>query len=579
MTLANSPKNSDTPLSGRRVRTLAYVLSFLLLASILRLADWQVIRYSEIVSLLPRDSGDSSNQPRSTRGSIVDRNGMPLAMDVWGYQIFASPKGMGDESMRRRSAEQLAVLLKRPTVLLWEKLADPTLNYVVLEYQAPLDLGETIAARHIQGIGLQPTPLRYYPAGALAAQTIGFVNLSNNGLYGIEQMYHASLNGQTEDCKAAPTAPAKRISLGVRDLQPTARACDLILTLDWAIQDVVERELAAAIERTRSTSGTVIVAEPSTGKILAMASLPSFDLNKFFESTDTLYNNPAISMDYEPGSVAKIMTMAAGLDTGMFMPSSTLIDSGEIIVGGFKIHNWDNKGHGRVNMTDVLAMSLNVGAAYISTSLGPVKFYDYAKRFGFAKRTGVDLANEISGQMRQPGMAAWHISDLGTNSYGQGMTATPLQIVMMASTIADGGVLMKPYIVDAVVSQGEAHYTQPQPVRRAVSTDTAHLLAGMMADAVEKESVPATISTARVAGKTGTASIPNPKTGKYDLTSTIASFVGWAPFDDAKFVILVKLDKPQTTDYGSQAAAPVFREIAKKLMMLMDVSPKLAAGR
>ena len=385
---------------------------------------------------------------------------------------------MGDESMRRRSAEQLAVLLKRPTALLWEKLADPSLSYVVLEYQAPLDLGETIAARHIQGIGLQPTPLRYYPAGALAAQTIGFVNLSNNGLYGIEQMYHASLNGETEDCKTAPAAPAKRISLGVRDLQPTARACDVILTLDWAIQDVVERELAAAIERTRSTSGTVIVAEPATGKILAMASLPSFDLNKFFESTDTLYNNPAISMDYEPGSVAKIMTMAAGLDTGMFVPSSTLIDSGEIIVGGFKIHNWDNKGHGRVNMTDVLAMSLNVGAAYISTSLGPAKFYDYAKRFGFAKRTGVDLANEISGQMRQPGMATWHISDLGTNSYGQGMTATPLQIVMMASTIANGGVLMKPYIVDAVVSQGEAHYTQPQAVRRAVSTDTARLLAG-----------------------------------------------------------------------------------------------------
>jgi cell division protein FtsI/penicillin-binding protein 2 len=579
MTVANSPKNSDLQLPGRRVRTLAYVLTFLLLASILRLADWQIIRYDEIVRLLPRDSGDSGDQPRSARGTIVDRNGMPLAMDVWGYQIFASPSGMGDESARRRDAEQLAVLLKRPMAQLWEKLSDPALSYVVLEYQASLQLGEMVAARHIPGIGLQPTPLRYYPAGALAAQTIGFVNLSNNGLYGVEQMYHSSLNGETDDCRASPVTPGKPIHLGVRDLLPTARACDLILTLDWAIQDVVERELAAAIERTRSTSGTVIVVEPSTGKILAMASLPSFDLNKFFESADTLYNNPAISMDYEPGSVAKIVTMAAGLDTGQFVPSSTLVDSGEIIVGGFKIHNWDNKGHGRVNMTDVLALSLNVGAAYISTSLGPVKYYDYARRFGFAHRTGVDLANEISGQMRQPGMATWHISDLGTNSFGQGMTTTPLQVVMMASTIANGGVFMKPYIVDAVVSRGEAHYTQPQPLRRAVSTDTARLLAGMMADAVEKESVPATIPTARVAGKTGTASIPNPKTGKYDLPSTIASFVGWAPYDDAKFVILVKLDKPQTTDYGSQAAAPVFREIAKKLMTLMDVSPKDVASR
>ena len=558
---------------------LAYVLTFLLLACILRLADWQVIRYSEIIRLLPRDSGDAGDQPRSTRGSIVDRNGLPLAMDVWGYQIFASPSGMGDEPMRRRSAEQLAVLLKRSTADLWKKLANPALSYVVLEYQAPLELGETIAARHIQGIGLQPTPLRFYPAGAMAAQTIGFVNLSNTGLYGIEQQYHASLNGETEDCKGSPATPGKRINLGVRDLTPTARACDLILTLDWAIQDVVERELAAAIERTRSSSGTVIVEEPATGKILAMASLPSFDLNKFFESTDTLYNNPAISVDYEPGSVAKIMTMAAGLDTGTFVPSSTLVDSGEIIVGGFKIHNWDNKGHGRVNMTDVLAMSLNVGAAYISTSLGPVKFYDYAKRFGFAKRTGIDLANEISGQMRDPGMATWHISDLGTNSYGQGMTTTPLQIVMMASAVANGGVLMKPYIVDAIVSQGEPHYTQPQAVRRVVSSDTARVLAGMMADAVEKESIPATLTNARVAGKTGTASIPNPKTGKYDLLSTIASFVGWAPYDDPKFVILVKLDKPQTTDFGSEAAAPVFRAIAGRLMTLMDVSPKLTASR
>jgi cell division protein FtsI/penicillin-binding protein 2 len=230
-------------------------------------------------------------------------------------------------------------------------------------------------------------------------------------------------------------------------------------------------------------------------------------------------------------------------------------------------------------MTDILALSLNVGAAYISTSLGPTKFYEYAHRFGFAQRTGVDLANEISGQMRQPGMSTWHISDLGTNAYGQGMTMTPLQVAMMASAVANGGILMKPYIVDAVVSGGDLRYKQATPTRRVMSSDTAHKLQTMLADAIEKESVPATIPNARVAGKTGTASIPNPKTGKYDLSTTIASFVGWAPADDAKFVILVKLDKPQTTDFGSQAAAPVFREIAKKLMNLMDVSEKTVASR
>jgi cell division protein FtsI/penicillin-binding protein 2 len=575
MTPAN--KSSSAPISVRRIRILSYILSFLMLASIVRLVDWQVLRYNEIIRLLPGDSGGS--QARQTRGIILDRNGLPLAMDVWGYQIYASPSGMGDEAERRRAAEQLAVLLKRPVGLVWEKLANPLTSYAVLEYQATMELGEAIGARHIRGVGLQATPLRYYPAGALAAQAIGFVNLSNTGLYGVEQRYHRYLDGEEENCRSATGADLRRVRLGVREFQPTAQACDIVLTLDWAIQDVVERELAAAIDRTRSTGGSAIIVEPTTGKILAMASLPSFDLNKFFDSSDTLYSNPAISMDYEPGSVVKIATIAAGLDTGQFTPASSMIDSGEIIVGGFKIHNWDNKGHGKVSMTDILALSLNVGAAYVSTSIGPSKFYDYTDRFGIAQRTGVDMSNEVSGQVRRPGMPTWHISDLGTNSYGQGMTMTPLQVVMMAAAIANNGVMMKPYIADALVSQGQMVYTRPAPVRRVVSSDTARLMQSMLAEAVEKESVPATIPNVRVAGKTGTASIPNPRTGKYDLSTTIASFVGWAPYDNAKFVILVKLDKPQTTEFGSLAAAPVFREIAKKLMLMLDVDSKPVASR
>ncbi len=572
-----TPANDNSPVTKRRLRTLLFGITLLSFAAIGRLADWQLIRHAEIQALVPQYASDTRDGTRSTRGMILDRNGLPLAMDVWGYQIYASPSGMGDEPQRRRIAEQLAVLMHKPAASLWEKLANPTVTYVPLDYQASLQLGNAILARHISGIGVQATPLRYYPAGAMAAQAIGFVNLSNRGLYGVEEAHHAQLNGETDACRADTFGPLKRISLGLRDFQPTARACDLVLTLDWAVQDVVERELAAAIERTRAVGGTVIVLEPASGKILGMASSPAFDLNKFYESNDTLFVNPAISVDYEPGSVVKMMTMAAGLDTGQFTPQSAMTDPGEIIVGGLKIHNWDNKGHGRVNMTDILALSLNVGAAYISTSIGPQKFYDYVSRFGFATRTGVDLANEVSGQVRFPGVSAWHISDLGTNSFGQGMTATPLQIAMMASAVANGGVLMKPYIVDAMVSQGRLQTNWPQPVRRVISSDTARQLSNMLADAVEKESIPATIPTARVAGKTGTASIPNPKTGRYDLPTTIASFVGWAPFDDPKFLILVKLDKPQTTEFGSLAAAPVFREIAKKLMVLLDVPAKVVS--
>ena len=559
----------ELPRSEVRLRVVLLVICLLLMASLARLAEWQVVRHDELLALIPQN-GDV--QTRNTRGMILDRNGYPLAMDVWGYQIYASPSGMGDEANRRRIAEQLAAVMKKPVSWAWDKLSNPKLNYVPLDYQASLELGDAISARHIQGIGMQSTPLRTYPAGAMAAQTIGFVNLSNEGLYGIEQRYHKQLNGETEECQADDGDTAlPRVQLGLRDFQPTAQACDVVLTLDWAIQDVVERELAAGIQRTHSTGGTAIVVEPSTGKILAMASQPAFDLNKYAEGSDTLFNNPAISLDYEPGSVVKIMTMAAGLDTGMFTPQSAMVDSGEIVVGGFKIHDWDNKAHGRVTMVDILAQSLNVGAAYVSTSLGQNRFYEYADRFGLAQRTGVDLANEVPGQMRRPSMPTWHPSDLGTNAFGQGLTMTPLQVVMMAGAIANGGVLMKPYVVDALVSHGILRYTQPQAVRRVVSTDTARTLSAMLADAVEKESIPATLTNVRIAGKTGTASIPDPRTGKYDAQWTIASFVGWAPFDSPRFVVLVKLDKPQTTEFGSLAAAPVFREIAKKLVVLLDM--------
>ncbi|MBI1802589.1 MAG: penicillin-binding protein 2 [Chloroflexi bacterium] len=576
--MSTSPSHQGTVVHTERLRGLRFLALLLLLIALYRVADWQILRHDEIQQKLRQANGETFEQSRKTRGMILDRNGLVLAMDVWGYQVSASPDRMGDEAQRRKAAEQLAILLQKPTAVLWDKLADPTKKFMVLDYQASFAAGNAIRERHIAGVALDPQPLRHYPAGAMAAQTIGFVNLANRG-YGVEQAFQPDLNGTSEDCRASAAGPAGPVNLGVRAFQPTPNACDLVLTLDWAIQDVAERELTAALEHTKAPSGSVIVIEPSTGKILAMASLPAFDLNKFYETKDTLFSNPAISSDYEPGSVVKIMTMAAGLDSGLFAPSSTMWDSGEIIVGGVKIHNWDNKGHGKASMTDCLALSLNVCAAYLSTSLGPQKFYDYATRFGFAQLTGVDIANEIAGQMRFPDQPTWHISDLGTNSFGQGMTATPLQVAMMASAIANGGILMKPFIVEAVINQGHTKVTEPKAVRRVVTSETARQLATMLADAIEKESIPAIIPTARVAGKTGTASIVNPVTHSYDTQATIASFVGWAPYDDPKFVILVKLDKPQTTEFGSLAAAPVFREIAKKLMVLLDANATVIASR
>jgi cell division protein FtsI/penicillin-binding protein 2 len=566
-----TPNTTAAPINPKhRLRALLYLILVLLGLALMRLADWQLGAHPDLRVAMAASDAAAKQTTRQTRGLILDRNGLLLAMDVWGYEVSASPSGMGDEAQRRRWAEQLALLLQQPTGIVWEKLANPSKDYVVLERLTSLQTGDAIEARRIAGVRVEPTLMRQYPLGAFAAHTLGFVNFSNRGVYGIEEEYQDYLTGAKDMCRARVGAQLARLSVGVRELQPSANACDLVLTLDWAIQDLIERELIAAIERTKSAGGSIVVVEPQTGQILAMAAAPSFNPNRFYETSDGLFNHPAISLDYEPGSVLKIMTMAAGLDTDAFAPNSTVYDSGEIVVGGRKIRNWDNKGHGRVTMTDVLAKSLNVGAAYISVSLGEQKFYNYLTRFGFAKITNVDLANEVSGQVRFPTNPAWHISDLGTNSFGQGMTVTPLQVVMMASVVANDGVLMKPYIVESIIAQGQRQTIQPQPARRVIASDTARTLSRMLADAIERETLFADIPGVRIAGKTGTASIPNPRTGQYDLPTTIASFVGWVPYDNPKFVMLVKLDKPQTSIYGSVVAAPVFRDITKKLLLLLD---------
>lgn len=566
-----SPNTTAAPINSQhRLRALLYLILVLLGLALMRLADWQLGVHPDLRVAMAASDAATKQTTRQMRGLILDRNGLLLAMDVWGYEVSASPSGMGDEAQRRRWAEQLALLLQQPTGIVWEKLANPSKDYVVLDRLTSLQIGDAIEARRIAGVRVEPILMRQYPVGAFAAHTLGFVNFSNRGVYGVEEEYQDYLTGAKDMCRAHVGAQLARLSVGVRELQPSANACDLVLTLDWAIQDLIERELIAAIERTKSAGGSIVVVEPQTGQILAMAAAPSFNPNRFYETSDGLFNHPAISLDYEPGSVLKIMTMAAGLDTDTFAPNSTVYDSGEIVVGGRKIRNWDSKGHGRVTMTDVLAKSLNVGAAYISVSLGEQKFYNYLTRFGFAKITNVDLANEVSGQVRFPTNPAWHISDLGTNSFGQGMTATPLQVVMMASAVANDGVLMKPYIVESIIAQGQRQTIQPQPVRRVIASDTARTLSRMLADAIERETLFADIPGVRIAGKTGTASIPNPRTGQYDLPTTIASFVGWAPSDNPRFVMLVKLDKPQTSIYGSVVAAPVFRDITKKLLLLLD---------
>ena len=344
-----------------------------------------------------------------------------------------------------------------------------------------------------------------------------------------------------------------------------------MLTIDRTVQYFVERELADAVLRYQAESGTVVVLDPKTGAVLAMASWPTYDPNHFVEADPKLFPDPAVSEQYEPGSVFKVITLAAGLDSGVITPDTTIYDGGVIEVGGRTIYNWDRQPHGTVNMTTVLAKSLNVGASQVAVMLGKERFYTYVRRFGFGRITEVDLDSEGPGTLKIPGDPDWHESDLGTNSFGQGIAVTPLQMAVAVAAIANDGLLMKPYVVQQIIEDDQVRSVQPTVVRRAVLAPTAHTLTQMMTVAVEQEIPLAQVPGYRVAGKTGTAQIPVP--GGYHPTLTVASFVGYLPADDPAFVILVVIHKPQTSPWGSQVAAPVFARIARQLVNLFDVPP------
>jgi cell division protein FtsI/penicillin-binding protein 2 len=315
---------------------------------------------------------------------------------------------------------------------------------------------------------------------------------------------------------------------------------------------------------------------PQNGEIMAMASTPRMDLNNF-QNYGVIYNNAseynrATGMPYEPGSVMKIFTMAAALDTGLVTPDTTYLDTGEIQIGGVTIKNWDEKAWGLQNMVGCLQHSLNVCMTWLATQLGPQNFYGYLNRFGFGSLTGMDMAGEAAGRLKIPGDADWYPVDLGTNSFGQGVSATPLQIIAGASAIANQGHMVTPHVLYAMLRDGHQFNVPSQYAGSPIKAETAATLTGMLATSLENEASAALLPGYRVAGKTGTAQIPTPY-GFYDSSQTNASFIGWGPVDDPQFMIYVWIERPTTSIWGSETAAPVFSEVAQKTVILLNIPP------
>jgi cell division protein FtsI/penicillin-binding protein 2 len=521
------------------------------------------------------------------RGEIYDRNGHLLAGNEAVYTVGVNVNEVTD-------AEQLALAVSvnldvdyyetLNTILNPDGLSFLILkNYVSVDEAEPLVKLQEEMAKNAQtlnqpsplsGLEFQPTLQRSYPEDSLASSVIGFVTRDGRGYFGVEEKYNSLLAGNPVQVWV-PEDPNR-----AAEIPTVPNGITLVLTLNRDLQAAVEQSLDQALADYGAQNGTAIVMDPRTGEILALATTPRMNLNQFwnyYSIYDHSEYNPAISMLYEPGSVFKILTMAAALDTGTVTPDTVFVDAGYIEVGGVIIQNWDRRGWGPQTMTGCLQHSLNVCLAWVSTSMGEARFYNYLDRFGIGQLTGIDLAGETSGYLRKPGDTLptgepnWYPVDLGTNAFGQGVAVSPMQMLMAASSIANDGRMVVPRMLYGMVRDGRQFNVAPTYGGTPISVQTAHTLSGMLAVSLENEASLALVPGYRIAGKTGTAQIP--VNGYYDPNSTNVSFIGWGPVDDPKFMIYVWLERPSASTWSNDTAAPLFAEIAQKTVIMLDIPP------
>jgi len=583
----------------RRVYMLLMVMIAAVVAMIVQLIRVQFGPYAPVFATWVEAAEETRDEVEPARGLIYDRDGDLMATNVSMYYLEVEVFQLTEVSRK-----QIAAVLSRALVLPYEDLyAQLNRDWGSLgQYRIrltrmvgdgerwPITVDQVAAemlkgflldpeAPDLSGLKLVPAPSREYPAGSLAGHVLGFVNQEGKGFFGVEGFYDGWLAGKPM------TIERGYIPLQAR-LEPDPPAgVNLILTLDMDIQQMAEQALAEALESTGAEAGQILIMDPRNGEMLAMAIAPPLDPNNYepwldeqgleleeLEEAEEPVINPAVGGQFEPGSTFKVLTMAAALDADLVEPGTEFIDTGVIEVGGVRIRNWNGGAWGPQTMVGCMKHSLNVCLAWLaSEKLGPSTFYDYLTAFGIGRATGIDLAGEVGGQLRTPRHPEWTEADLGTNAFGQGVSVTPVQLLAAVGAVANEGVMLQPHVVRAVVGPEGAYWPNPTVLGRPISAETARTLTGMLAESLEGETHFAHVNGYRLAGKTGTAQIPTEK--GYDERWTIASFVGWGPVDDPRFIVLVRLDKPETSPWGSVVAAPVFQEVVERLVTMLEIPP------
>ena len=510
------------------------------------------------------------------RGVITDATGYPLAASVDTWDVYIDRFQWRDREQASLSAIELGAELGRDA----DELYAHGVEYETGDYLVLRDLGYeeglALRAQGLWGVRLLPSAVRQYPEGDLARQIIGHVGIDGTGLWGVEADYDHLLRGQPGMVGSEQDALGRPIAFTLGTEARPVGGGEVQLTIDRFMQAIIERELAVALEQYEAPSGSILVMDPRTGAILAMASQPSTGITEEAlndPSLPALVRNRPMTDLYEPGSVLKTLTAAAALDLGLVTPESTYEDTGSVSIGPNVINNWDFQAYGVVTVRELLQRSLNTGAVWLSQEIGVEAFYDYLTAFGLGEPTHLGLSGEAEGMMRLPSDEEWYPVDLATNSYGQGLAATPLQVLTAVNVFANDGWLMRPYVVSRIVSADEVRQFEPVQVRQVVSSRTATAMAALMRDVVN--GTPwhgARLSDYTVAGKTGTTIVSIP-TG-YDFDTTIASFAGFLPYEAPEVSILVKIDTPSgELRLGGQVAAPVFARVADEIMEYLRVPP------
>jgi cell division protein FtsI/penicillin-binding protein 2 len=554
-----------------------------------RLYYWQILQSQSGYKLAQRANYEHIKNLTldAPRGLIYDINGKLLATNVLRDDVYVEPLQFTLDHPNAAQSDLEALIATLHQVLPKVSVVKLQGAFASGQYTARIAIGidpsqsEQLRKLQLPDVFLEPRTWRIYPGGSLAAQILGFVTQNdsdNHGNYGIEGLYDALLEGKPGSFTAVKDLQGNPLDVGSINEQTPVSGANLTLTIDNTVEYMVSAALEETVKNLQAQSGTVVVINAHTGAVVAMAGEPTFDPNHYGQyaslqgclGSEEVYFNPALYCGYEPGSTMKMVTMAAALDQGLITPDTTLNDPGCMtFTDAPEVCNWQYKAYGTESMTQVLIHSANVGAAHVAHDiLGADRYYPYLTRFGFGQRTNIDGPEE-AGEYLLPRDQNWTLSDLTRQAFGQSILATPMQVAMAYEAVANDGVMMRPYLVSKINTNGKIVITQPGVERRVISAHTAQLLTEMLSQAAQFGSaILAQVPGYSIAAKTGTAT-----TQGISANQTEASVAGFIPASNPQFVILVKIDRPQKAIYGSTAAAPLWKTIAQQLMWYYAVPP------